>query len=406
MGISKAQEKMNDVRSRLVIKYPFFGILALRLTFIESNMEGMLAATMGVTADKKLIYNPEFVNSLSISDLAIVFCHEILHLVQQVHSRFPLGGDPAVWNIASDYAVNSMILETDLCDDKEDNILDKIFPIEAREWAKGKGTEQMYLAMMREDFSPPQPRIKFGDSEEDKPGNHPCNGLGCQSGSILKEMTSAQKAEVEENILSAAIAQQEYNKIKNKGNLPGFLEEFLARISKPMITWKDHLRRAAYHSFKGLYTWNRPGRRSEAIGMRLPARKPTPKGAVVSIDTSGSISDQLINRFLGECIGILDACGCPWIEVMFHDVDVYLKEKFNRKTLSKIRIQRGGTSHIDVFSKIEESKQRVGMYIGFTDLYTSFPPEIPKFPVIWCCPDGESGTAPWGKVLKIKWNEQ
>ncbi len=401
---------LEDARSRLIVHYPFFGVLALRLNFIESSMEGMLAQTMGVTADKKLYYNPKFVESLKISDVVIVFCHEILHLVQRVHSRFPMGGNPGVWNLASDYAVNTMILDSGLVADKEDHILDKIFPEEAREFAKGKGTEEMYILMMREEFTPPEPRMQFGDKFGDeqegegnsKEGKHPCNGLGCQSGSSLKKMDAAQRLELEENILAAAAAQDEDNRAKGKGDLPGWMQDFLTKVSRPTITWKDHLRRAAYHHFKNRYNWSRPGRRSEAIGVRLPARKPTPKGAIVAIDTSGSISDQELTRFLSECVGIMDACGAPWIEILLHDTRVYLQERYTRKTIGKMKVCRGGTSHIDVFQKIDDSKQKVGMVICFTDLASDFPPQ-PKYPVIWAVPEEYANMKePWGKKLLVK----
>ena len=419
----KAKDAITQARFQLVIFFPFFGILALRLKLIEDEGGGG-GRTMGVTVDKKLYYNPKFVDYMmegkspeeGIRNVAIVLCHEIMHLVQRCHDRFPLGGDHKVWNIAADFAVNSALSKMQLCANKK-TILDEVFPHQVRDYAEGKSTEEMYFDLMNGDFQAPEmsciwEKMLGGGGKERGPGEEEgeedqngkgCsgrdkrNGLGCSVGSGTKDATEQEIQDLIENIQSAAAAAQ------SRGDLPGIIGEFLARLSKPTVTWKDHLRRMAVQTFRGNYTWNRPSRRSEALHIRLPARKPTAKGATIILDTSGSISDEMLNQFLSETVGIMNACQCSWVDVYLHDVTCYLQETYTKETITKVQVKRGGTSHIDVFQKIEESKKKVGIAIAFTDLETCFPDKAPKFPVIWAVPSRYMGhSIPWGKKVEVQ----
>ena len=200
-------------------------------------------------------------------------------------------------------------------------------------------------------------------------------------------------------VIAAALASQ------GKGKHPAFADEFLALIRKPSVTWKEHLRRAATSVFKGRYSFARRSRRSYNTPMMLPSRTRTPNGAIIMIDTSGSISDEDLTQFVSECSGILRETGCKFLKIYFHDVLCYHIEEYDLNTIGKIKATRGGTSHIDVFEKVTESQRtdKVGMVVAFTDLYTDFP-EKPSYPVLWAHPEenGEGVPVPWGKKVEVK----
>jgi predicted metal-dependent peptidase len=120
------------------------------------------------------------------------------------------------------------------------------------------------------------------------------------------------------------------------------------------------------------------------------------------IDTSGSISDDNLSQFVSECSGILRETGCQFLKIYFHDVECYHIEEYDLNTIKKIKATRGGTSHVDVFEKVEESQDKVGMVIAFTDLETSFPTIPPEFPVLWAHPPGyERHSVPFGTKVKV-----
>lgn len=415
------------------MKFRFFGYLALSLKLIESQSAGGMG-TACVDGKGNLYYNPEFINKLSVVEVMFVLCHEIMHIVQGVHSRFPMGGNHQLWNLAADFVVNAMIKDSEGMMNQPSNILSQtpifqqILPEPYYLLAKGKTTEQVYSLLLQElkqqaaagggegkakggqgkgknqgGYGSPQGKGQ-GDNGPNPQDCDPRNKLGCSSGSnVAKEIAESILAAKEwrERIIAAA---QKVEASTSRGNMPGWLTDFITHFTKPTVTWKDYVRRSALATFRGRYSWHRPSRRSEAIGMRLQARKPTPRGAVVLIDSSGSISDRMLSQFLSECVGILRSCNAPWIYLYFHDVDVYFKDKFSIQALKKIRVQRGGTSHIPVFEEIRNDKQEAGLIISFTDLMSEFPAEgdRPTCPMIWAVPKQyENHEHPWGQKVVV-----
>lgn len=243
---------------------------------------------------------------------------------------------------------------------------------------------------------------------------HTCGNVqGCCSG-VTSDKGQAQDPDDAEaynqwqrNIMSAAEG-------INRGSLPGTVQEMLENLKKPSITWKDIVRATGTPIYgKDRYNYKKISRRGLALGIHLPAATPEKKGGLVFIDTSGSISSELIVQFCSEVVGILDAIGCSKIYVGLHDYHVYdLVEVGKDNMAQKLKFARGGTSHIDVFDLAsgEESARgfklprafEVGMIICFTDLATEFPANAPKWPVIWGVPsEYKEANAPWGKKVEV-----
>lgn len=63
--------------------------------------------TMGVT-EERLLYNPKFVDSLTIAEITFVLIHEVCHIAMR-HSYRHGNRDNVMWNIACDLYVNSII---------------------------------------------------------------------------------------------------------------------------------------------------------------------------------------------------------------------------------------------------------------------------------------------------------
>lgn len=84
---------------------PFF-FAALK---VIKRIETTTVPTMGVTIDT-FYYNPEFVATMSISELNFLHLHEISHIAMK-HKVRELGKDHEIWNIACDYYINKAICE-------------------------------------------------------------------------------------------------------------------------------------------------------------------------------------------------------------------------------------------------------------------------------------------------------
>jgi len=124
---------------------------------------------------------------------------------------------------------------------------------------------------------------------------------------------------------------------------------------------------------------------------------------VVAVDVSGSMSREDIKEALGEINFLKEFVEKIWL--ILHDVRVtrFLKPQDLRKIFEKEPIKitgRGGTSHPEVFSFIEDNTIRPDLFIGFTDGYSEFPEKKPSYPVIWVVTK-DYQEPPWGMVVKM-----
>jgi len=393
-----AAHLLSTGRIQLVITKPFWGFIALQMPFIESESAGGQRTT-AVDPNGRMYYNKDWIESMSVYEVIFELAHEVMHVVQQCNDRFPPGANPALWNLAADYSVDTILVDAGF---KQSEVSKKMVTKEIQSLARGKTTEQIYWSLIKNgegnggNKSGGQPGK--GDSGPGNcPDNHPKNHRGCSSASIMgKKVGPEQLEKFKQHVISAAQA------AKDRGDLPGFASDFIVKLMEPTVTWRDKLRNMACTTFKGRYSFARPSRRSHSIGMRLPYRKPAKEGAIVAIDTSGSISDSELCQFITECTQIMRETGAPWIKIYFHDVNVHHIEEYNFETIKNIKAGRGGTSHIDVFNKINESDDRIGLVICFTDLFTTFPTDTPNYPVIWAHPpSGASQDVPWGTKVQV-----
>ena len=69
-----AAEKLVKARTELVLRHPFFGVLALRLE-PQPRADVETCATDG----ERLFYNERFVESLPLDELMGVVAHEVMH---------------------------------------------------------------------------------------------------------------------------------------------------------------------------------------------------------------------------------------------------------------------------------------------------------------------------------------
>ena len=405
INLKDPREKLTKARMQLLMAFPFFGELVMRMVFHESKTAGV--GTTCVDHKGNMYYHPDWVNGfVNTQETMFELAHEVMHLVQRCTVRFPNGGNHQIWNIAADIKVDSILVESGM---KQSRISAKNITPELMTKHKGRTTEQIYYYLIQH----PEEVKSFGDCPHEAQGGGEGPAIapgsqvgerGCTSGSLHGAQPNAEEIEKwKQHVINAALH------AKTRGKVPGFADEFLAEIRTPSVTWKEYLRRQATSVFNGRYSHTRQNRRARALlsasshGMRLPSRIKTPNGAIIMIDTSGSISDNELTQFVSECSGILKETGCKFLKIYFHDVQCYHIEEYSLATIHKIKATRGGTSHVDVFDKVNESKDKVGMVIAFTDLETSFPDLQPEYPVLWAHPpqSEESHPVPWGTKVKV-----
>jgi predicted metal-dependent peptidase len=413
-------DKFIKARVKLLVDFPFFAQLAM---YLDPHISRGLP-TAGVDPKGKLWINPDFIDKAEIEDMVFIIAHEVMHLVDMCHDRFPAGGCHTCWNKANDVAINRLILDSNIQLPRPE-FIKPLCKECSSDYAKYDNmiTEKIYHDMYcNQDHSDPDDgesgegdqdgENQGGEGDQDGDGGQKegpgrdCgaspagsnewwddSGCRCKKGKMSDEDAAKWKQRA---AAAAATA-------KGRGNMPGNLEEFMTTLLAPRQNWRKELRIASSHYLKGRWTWRKVGRRTAGV-VRTPGRDPAPPLAVIYTDTSGSMSDDELQRCFSEAAEIVKQVGGK-CRLLLGDAEIYYDGDVDMEALKKLPVQRGGTDFRPIFEKLAETSTVPDIFIGFTDLGGPFP-DRPDFVnrVIWCVPKHNEykGEAPWGRVIEVE----
>lgn len=379
--------KLEDARRRIMNRHTFFAGPMLSLEF-EIDDVVPTAGTNGV----KIKFNPDFVDSLSLDQVVGLIVHELLHCLLLHPWRFRREYyHPMVSNAACDYAINGWIQEYSKAS-KEAIELPPDGCINFEKYGH-MAEELIYNKLMAE--APPRGR-EGGEGEGKRKAYSP--------GEF--EQASATDKAVDEKGRSLPDKWQEIlattlHEAKLRGSLPGsFIEKMSARLNKE-VDWakllQNHLTEIADTDFSDQF----PDRQYlEAYDVCMPMlRTEAPGHLVFIVDTSGSMSSEILNRAYGKVVAAMKTLRIP--KLTFMQVDSRVSDvqtlTYNDK-LPAVK-GRGGTDFRPAFDYIDKHLRSVRCAIYLTDGCGPFPAKRPKYPVIWV--DYEGSNYPWGKVVRV-----
>ena len=361
--------EMQLARADLLINSPFFGTLATRLKLVE-NKETETAATDG----KHLFFNREWFASLSKSERVGALAHEVLHVAMLHHTRRG-NREPKLWNIACDLAINLELVDSGF-------VLPKGALLEGK--YREMGAEKIYASFQQNPQSQPKPQ-EWGEVR-DAPG-----------GDGKADSSEMESAESEAKVMLGQAMQQ----AKAMGRLPANIERLVKSILKGKVNWREVLQQFIQKSVAEQLDWSRPNRRMVGQRFYLPRIKGEFLELVIAIDTSGSISEEVLRQFLGEVEGILSSCPSKaWILYCDSEINRVEEKTSDDLPLEVVPCGGGGTDFRPVFEwveKMEEGNPSCLIYI--TDMCGEFPKEQPEIPVLWAKTTEEP--APWGEEVMI-----
>lgn len=359
-----ARERLVTARIGLLLKAPFFGNLATRMTLTNADDWCPTAATDG----RKFYYNSKFINSLPLKQLEFLVGHEVLHAVYDHVGR---RGDrePRLANIAADYCVNADLLEHRV--GERITVVPILYDVKY----KGMSFEEVY-----DDLFQNAPKMTLdqlsemildehldgndGDGEGDGDDE---NGKGNGKGrpKLSEEERKAIRDEIKEAVLASAQA-------SGAGNLPGGVKRLIKSLTEPVINWRELLQQQIQSTIKSDFTWQRPSRRGWHIDAVLPGMKPGETvDVVVAIDTSGSISGDDIKAFLSEVKGIMESYDDYRVRVITWDTQVHNPQEFNTDNMADILSYEpgggGGTEPHCVWDWLKENEIEPKKLVVFTD---------------------------------------
>ncbi len=379
-------EKITKARAALVLSQPFFGSLALHLRPVaDPSVETM------ETDGRSLFANPGFVDGLSFDQLTGVIAHEVMHLACAHHARRG-GRDPRRWNVACDYAINGLLLEAGFVL-PEGRLHDPNYD--------GLSAEEIYARLPQED----------GDGGGDGTSNGPnapspadpggCGGVRDAPGHDGGRASPAELSQAAKDWQIAAL--QAAQTAKAAGKLPGAMARLVEGLRNPSVDWREVLRCFVQTTARNDYRWFPPNRRYVAMGLYLPSLRSEELGPIViAVDTSGSISEDVVAAFSAEISAILEDCRPEAIHILYCDTEIAGTETLSPDDLplDLKPAGGGGTDFRPPFDLVEECGIAPACLIYLTDLVSRHFPQPPDYPVLWASTTDR--TAPFGETLRVR----
>jgi predicted metal-dependent peptidase len=105
------QERIRRCLSSLIVRFPFYGALALRLEHkvLGAKEADAVRLQTAATDGKRIFYRAQFLQRMSDQDLTFLIAHETLHAALSHPLRGSDKDDTEAWNIASDDTVNRLL---------------------------------------------------------------------------------------------------------------------------------------------------------------------------------------------------------------------------------------------------------------------------------------------------------
>ena len=350
-SLDEVVDKIIVARVGLLLRHPFFGNMATRLKIQDASEWCKTAATDG----RHLFYNREFFGGLTTKQVEFVVAHEILHNVFD-HMGRNEGRDRQIFNIAADYCVNGQLIRDHIGEQPPEI---KIFHDPQH---YNKSAEQVYDEIFEkydDDQLAALGQLLDDHIDWEKEGD----GRPASSKEELKQI----RDEIREATMQAANA-------AGAGNTPANVQRMIKELTEPKMNWRELLRQQIQSTIKTDYSFSRPNRKGWHTGAILPGMKfDETIDIAVSLDMSGSITDEMSMDFITELKGIMDEYKDYNIKLWCFDTKVYNEQDFDgysgEDILNYEIMGGGGTDFMCNWEYMKEHDINPKKFIMFTDGY-------------------------------------
>jgi predicted metal-dependent peptidase len=352
-GTDPIIDKIIIARVGLLLRHPFFGNMATRLKIEEAEEWCNTAATDG----RSIYFNRKFFETLSTKQVEFVIAHEILHNVFD-HMGRKEGRNARIFNIAADYCVNGQLVRDAIGDHNIPDI--KIFH-DSKYY--GMGAEEVYDKIY--DDMDEQELEALGqllddhiDWGEEGKGNRP---------QYSKDELKKIRDEIREATIQAANA-------AGAGNTPASVARMIKDFTESKMNWREILRQQIQSVIRSDFTFQRPNRKGWHMGAVLPGMNfEETIDICVSIDMSGSVTNDMAKDFLSEIKGIMQEYKEFNIKIWCFDTQVYNEQSYDGYAMDEFDeyepMGGGGTDFTANWEYMKANDINPKKFIMFTDGY-------------------------------------
>jgi predicted metal-dependent peptidase len=291
---------------RLLQAEPFFAALSRRINKSQTNS----IPTAGVCLNEgsgtfEMLYNPEFFERLTDVQKLGVLKHEFYHIIfEHVTGRLPPEGMSKLWNVATDLAINSFLMD----ELPEGGCIPTRGVFES--YPKEQSAEWYYSKLQQDQqnqegaYDPKHGQQGDGEGEGKGQGQGDPDSMDDHSGWGEADEDTKQMAKERMRQAVEDAVKEVANRGQGWGTVGSSMQERIIDMITPKVDWKKVLR---YF----IKTSQRSNKRSTVrrINPRYPyihAGKKVNRTAkiAISIDQSGSVSDSMLSAFFSELNGL------------------------------------------------------------------------------------------------------
>ncbi len=373
-----ADLKLTKAKSQLTSKHPYFGMLASRLKHEENTKIDSFASN-----GERFIYNPLYIEQRSMDELFFILTNCVMHHILS-HSQRKLERKGYLWQLATDYAINSMLKKNkfkipqgaNFNNDFRNMYAEEIYEVLKKQIKEQSGNDSFDEAKLLDSFI----KNNKGDS------------------SIFKKIKDMDGKLADQWDYAANLAREVANK---KSSTPLGMERFAKKIKTNNIDWKFELYNAINRHMRNNYAFMPPNKKHIYRGVALPSLASDTLSLIVAIDTSGSIKEDVLGAFIGEFKSIMQNFPSVSIELLIADAKVHSHYSFIGGDKMDFALKGGGgTDYRPVFEYIDANLPMSSMLLYFTDGEGIFPRIPPAYEVIWALSQRKN-KIPFGRPLII-----
>ncbi len=397
-----AEQRVQKAVVTIMNKERYYALAGVLMIGSKEILEDVpTAATNG----RDEYYGRAFVDGISDAQLRFVVLHECYHKLfrhlttwKHLHDE-----DHRLANMACDYVINLIIR-----DENPDGFVELFDWICIDDAYAGMNAEEVYHILKQK-----QQQQQQQPQDGDQDGGQGSGQGGGQEDGVLDDhdWEGAQEMSEEEQ---GELAEQIDNAIRQGAITAGKMgsggNRAIDSMMQPEVDWVDVLREFATETCRGrdYSTYARPNRRYLSSGWFMPSGVSEHVGElVISIDTSTSIGQPELTKFLSEVQGVVENVNPEKIRVLYWDTKVCADEVYEADEVDKLiestKPAGGGGTEISCVNKyLTEEQINPQAVIVFTDGYLGGDWGTWNCPVLWCILDHQSAQPTVGTAVHVK----
>ncbi len=393
-------DKIEKAKARLMLDHPYFGTVASSLK-LEKNNELLTFSSDG----ERMSYNSEYLDKLDDSEVEFVMANGAMHAVLK-HQHRSAGRTNWLWQTATDYVVNGMLVKNGMMPPVYANYEDKfegMYAEEVYEMLRVEMQNDVETSMEQETEQITEAEDVHAENltmQKEMTESNDTNHTEHESKAEQKEEANARPNKDEINEEMKEQFEQIFQKLNRQDNLPKDLKYVVPEYFSHKVDWRELLYGYIASYAKSTYSFVPPNMKYLYRGIYLPSLSSDLLRIVIAIDTSGSVDEALLSNFLGEINSIMQSYPNYEIDVITADAKVQSHQVFlPGENLDYTVSGGGGTDFRPVFDYIDQTVDYPTILLYFTDGMGTFPEVEPSYDVMWIMP--EVLEVPFGEVMVL-----